>query len=128
MADEMSVTLPDGVLGPIIQAQVVAALQGQERLITELVTFVMSQKVRDGQSYKESPFIEKICRDVLREAIEAAVREWVGLRAKEIQTEVDKQLRAKTRGIAAKLVQAMVDGANNKWQLTVNAQINDKSI
>ena len=50
MADEMKVSLPEGVVKPIIEAQVIAALQGQERLITEMVRFVLNQNVRDKNS------------------------------------------------------------------------------
>lgn len=123
MADEMQVTLPEGVLKPIIQAQVVAALQGQGRLIEEMVAFVLKQKVRDQKSYQDIPFVESVARTLISEAVEAAVREWVVSYRPEIQKQVDRQMRAQVRGIAAQLVAAVAAGAASKWQLRVDVKL-----
>jgi hypothetical protein len=123
MADEMKVSLPEGVVKPIIEAQVIAALQGQERLITEMVKFVMNQKVRDAHSYQDVTMVESICRNMLREAIENSVREWVASQADALKAEVLRQLSAKRKSIAEELVRTMVDGAKDRWKLTVNATI-----
>ena len=111
MADEMSVTLPEGVLKPIIQAQVVAALQGQERLIREMVEFILTQQVQDKRTYKSMPFLEHVCRTELSAAIEASVREWVSSQREPIARAIESQLKKQTRDIATRLVAAVADGA-----------------
>jgi len=125
MADEMKVSLPEGVVKPIIEAQVVAALQGQERLITEMVQFVMKQNVRDANSYKDYPFLESVCRKLIHEAVEAAVRRWIGDQRAAIEKEVEAQLRRQVRGIATSLVKSVADGAANKWQLKVDVKVGE---
>lgn len=126
MADEMKVTLPEGVVKPIIEAQVVAALQGQERLITEMVKLVLTQNVRDQGSYKDYPFIELVCRNLIKEAVEAAVRRWITDQSEAIQKEVERQLRGQVRGIASMLVKAVADGATNKWHLTIGVKVGEQ--
>lgn len=126
MADEMKVTLPEGVVKPIIEAQVVAALQGHERLITEMVAFILNQKVRDQNSYKDYPFLEYTCRKVIAEAVDAAVRRWISDQRESIEKEVEAQLRRQIKGIAATLVKAMADNASQKWQLGVSVQIGER--
>ena len=125
MADEMSVSLPEGVLRPIIQAQVVAALQGQERLMSEMVQFVLSQKVRDQRAYKDYPFLEFTARQLIAEAVEAAVREWVLSQKDNIRDLVEKQLRKEAKGLASRLVAAVANGAESKWRLSVAVKLGD---
>ena len=123
MADEMQVTLPEGVIKPIIQAQVIAALQGQTRLITEMVTLVLSEKRRDPKNYKDYPFIEMVCRDAIIAAVEGAVREWVQDQAPAIKAQIAQQLRGKAKDIAASLVMAAVDSGKEKWRMAVSVQV-----
>jgi hypothetical protein len=126
MADEMKVTLPEGVVKPIIEAQVIAALQGQERLITEMVRMVLTQTVRDQQTYKDYPFIEWVCRAQLREAIEAAVRGWISGQKESIEAEVARGLQLQRKGIAQKLVGSLSDAATSKWQLSISVLLGDR--
>jgi len=125
MADEMKVSLPEGVVKPIIEAQVIAALQGQERLITEMVRFVLNQNVRDTNSYKDIPFLEFTCREVICQAVDAAVRRWVADQQALIEKEVEAQLRRQVRGIATALVKAVSAGATEKWRLTVAVKVGE---
>jgi len=125
MADEMKVSLPEGVVKPIIEAQVIAALQGQERLITEMVRFVLNQNVRDKNSYKDIPFLEFTCREVICQAVDAAVRRWVADQQALIEKEVEAQLRRQVRGIATALVKAVSAGATEKWRLTVAVKVGE---
>jgi hypothetical protein len=126
MADEMKVTLPEGVVKPIIEAQVVAALQGQERLITDMVRFVLQQNVRDQNTYKDYPFLEYTCRSLIRQAVESAVRRWVADQSTLIEQEVQKQLRTQVRGIASTLVKSIADEASSKWRISVGVTIGEK--
>lgn len=119
MSEEMQVTLPEGVLKPIIQAQVISALQGQEKLVAELVSFVLTQKVRDAPSYRDAPFLEVVSRRLLREAIEDAVKQWIAESAPAIKREVERQMRGKVRGIASRLVAAVSDSAAQQWKLKI---------
>ena len=126
MADEMQVTLPEGVLRPIIQAQVVAALQGQERLIGELVAFVLKQNVsNDKTGFRAVPFLEFTCRGLLEGAIADSVREWIAGQRPAIQKEVDRQLRGQVRGIASRLVQSVADQAGKSWQLKIDVRLGE---
>ena len=125
MADEMKVSLPEGVVKPIIEAQVIAALQGQERLITEMVRFVLNQKVRQQGTYTDYPFLELTCREIIQQAVEAAVRRWVADQQALIEKEVEAQLRRQVRGIATALVKAVSAGATEKWRLTVAVKVGD---
>jgi len=125
MADEMKVSLPEGVVKPIIEAQVIAALQGQERLITEMVRFVLNQNVRDKNSYKDIPFLEFTCREIICQAVDAAVRRWVADQQALIEKEVEAQLRRQVRGIATALVKAVSAGATEKWRLTVAVKVGE---
>jgi hypothetical protein len=127
MADEMQVSLPEGVLKPIIQAQVVAALQGQERLIREMVEFLLTQKVRDSKSYKDYPFLEFVCRNELQAVIEASVREWVATKKDVLQREVARQLTKQTRDIATRLVASVADTATAKWNLKIDVKLGDSN-
>src|SRR5512139_1878185 len=127
MADEMKVTLPEGVVKPIIEAQVVAALQGHERLITEMVRFVLDKQVNnDRTGYRQVPFIEWICRTEIERAVQEGVRGWVSSQSTAIQKEVERQLRTQVRGIATMLVKAVSDGAVNKWQLHIGVKVGDQ--
>jgi len=125
MADEMKVSLPEGVVKPIIEAQVIAALQGQERLITEMVRFVLNQKVRQQGTYTDYPFLELTCREIIHQAVEAAVRRWVADQQALIEKEVEAQLRRQVRGIATALVKAVSAGATEKWRLTVAVKVGE---
>jgi hypothetical protein len=122
----MQVTLPEGVIKPIIQAQVIAALQGQTRLITEMVTLVLSEKKRDQKSYKDYPFIEMVCRDAIAGAVEAAVREWVQEQAPAIKAQIAQTLRGKAKDIAASLVMAAVESGKQSWRMSVSVQLGTK--
>ncbi len=126
MADEMKVSLPEGVVKPIIEAQVIAALAGQERLIGELIKFTLSKQVRDEKDYGTYPFLEWVCRQTLREAIEKAVRAWVTGQSAAIEKEVEKQLRSQVRGIAARLVQSVADNAEAKWKLDIKVSLGEQ--
>ena len=126
MADEMQVTLPEGVLRPIIQAQVVAALQGQEQLIGDLVTFVLKQNVSSERTgYRSVPFLEFTCRHLLEGAIADSVREWIAGQKPAIQREVARQLRGQVRGIASRLVQSVADQAGESWQLKIDVKLGE---
>jgi hypothetical protein len=125
MADEMSVSLPEGVLRPIIQAQVVAALQGQDRLMGEMVAFVLTQKVRDQSAYKDYPFLEFTARQLIKEAVEAAVREWVASQHGAIKAAVEKQLRGQVKGMASRLVTSLVEGSEKTWKLRIGVAFDE---
>jgi hypothetical protein len=119
----MQVSLPEGVIKPIIQAQVIAALQGQERLITEMVTLVLSEKRRDPKTYGDYPLLEIVCREAIVAAVEAAVREWVQEKAPAIKAQIAQQLRGRAKDFAASLVQAAVDSGKEKWRLNLSVQL-----
>lgn len=125
MADEMSVSLPEGVLKPIIQAQIVSALQGQERLVREMVEFVLKQQVQD-KNYNRMPFLELVSRELIKEAVEGSVREWIGTQKDALTKLVAQQLRAQAQGIASRLVGAVADEATSKWRLTVNVKLGER--
>jgi hypothetical protein len=122
MADEMQISMPEGVLRPIIQAQVVAALNGQPQLIAELVKYVMTTKIRD-KNYQEYSLLDHVCRETLTKAIQAAVREWVESQKTTIQEEVAGQLRKRAKSIATQLVASMTDVATSSYRLAINVQV-----
>jgi hypothetical protein len=119
----MQVTLPEGVIKPIIQAQVIAALRGQDRLIAEMVTLVLNEKRRDQKTYKDYPFLEIVCREAITGAVEAAIREWVQEQAPAIKAQIAQQLRGKAKDIAASLVMAAVNAGTEKWRVAVSVQL-----
>lgn len=124
--DEAKLTLPEGVLGPIIQAQVVAALNEQGALVEELVATVLKMKVRDQQSYRDMPFLEMLCRNAIQNAVEAAVKTWIQEQAPVIEKEVDKALRSNKAAFAKSLVRAAVDATKQHWRLKVDLSFEDR--
>jgi hypothetical protein len=125
VAEEMSVKLPEGVLKPIIEAQVVSALQGQTHLIGEMVRFVLTEKRRDERTYRDYPFLEYVLRNVLHNQVTAAVNRWVSDNSALIQKEVERELNVKRKDIAGQMVSALV-GGDARWKFSVGVSINNE--
>jgi histidine ammonia-lyase len=97
-------------------AAIVQSLEGDMHgLVSKIVDTVLHTKVRDGNTYRDIPFIQMVARDAIQEVAKEAVAEWAQKARPKIQAELERQLStSKThRLIATQLVDKLVKTAES---------------
>jgi hypothetical protein len=125
MADNATVNIPNDVLTPIIQAKVVEALGGQGILLQQLVHAVLDRKVRDEGGYRDIPLVEAAAKGAVREAVKAAVQEWVEQNKPAIQALVEADIGRRKKSIAKALVDGFAKTSASAYRLNVNVALKE---
>ncbi|QDU61272.1 hypothetical protein Pan216_21260 [Planctomycetes bacterium Pan216] len=109
----MEVKIGDDVVKPIVEAKIQAAiievLGNEKGLIERVVGSIINRKVKEREySSNTIPWIEHVCRDVIRDATEQAIQEWAKSNQGVLVEEFKRQFGQKKTHTA--MVKAMLDG------------------
>lgn len=102
-----------------VQKMIVESLEGVEGLVGRLVAAAMQQNVKDGSSYREIPFIQKLCRDTVQTAATEAMKAWMADHHDALRAEVERQLTAQKKEIASALVLSLAKAAGSAYSFKV---------
>lgn len=113
----------EDVVEAAVRAQVAQmitqSLEGVDGLTARIVAGAMQAKVKDGSTYREIPFIQKLAADAVRDAAREAMAAWIQDNRAEIQAEVERMLKAQRRSIAESLVTSLASAAGSAYRLSV---------
>jgi len=129
MADQLEFKISESLVKPILEAKINAAITeamgGHEKMITDILTAYMSQKVdSDGKesSYSSSkPRLSWLVNKMIEEAMKKSLLEFMETKKEVIKNEFEKFINSK-KG-SSKIITAMQDGfceaLTNKWKTTI---------
>jgi hypothetical protein len=131
-----TVNIPKDVIEPIVHKQIqigiVEALGEPEKLIEEIVSRALNQKVtKEGTVDREHwynnkfDFIETVSKNAIQKAAREAIEEWVEENKPRITEQVKKALAKKQGQFARALVDGMVNAIKQTWSF--NCAINLKT-
>lgn len=136
--DMVSMIIGPEVIRPIVEAKIQAALVdalgGNSNIIENAVKAIMYAKVdSEGHfstiSYSaDKTLIEWTCYKLVKSAAEEAIREYVATKKDVLVAEFQKQFAKKSKTIAEKMVDGILESANSRWgfNLTVDYKEKDK--
>lgn len=106
---EMKLEVPPDIVRSIVQAQVVAALGQQDKLIEGVVAAALSEKNRDRYSSSTDPsiFQEQVSR-MIREVAVEAFKEWLAENREKIRTEMRRQLTAQKGKALGSIIESIM--------------------
>ena len=130
MSSGMTLEIDKELVEPVVREQIrlaiVRELNNTDRLIEKVVAEALGQKVdyqgkvsRSSYDNKYS-FLEWVAKDVIRSAAKQAVREYIESQSKQIQAEVERQLKFKAKGFAKAIVEGVEGCLDAKWSFRVN--------
>ncbi len=138
MADNATVSIPQDVLKPIIEAKITealaSALGNQSQLLRMAVEKVLTQKVdsdgKPGRGYSsDMAFIDYITGEALRAAVQSAVKDAMEAQKEVVRSALLKELQKKNSPFVKQLVTGMIEGTFNpsrlKYGVTVNVSPKD---
>jgi hypothetical protein len=116
------------VLNKQIQAAIVAQLGNERQLIEQAVRIALSEKVNsDGRkdqysSYNTHDFLEVLASKSIREAANAALREWLDANSELVKKAVLAELKKpnRQRSIAAAYADAIENSLKCNWNMSCN--------
>ena len=129
MGDQLEFKVSESLVRPIIEAKinaaVVEALGGHEKVVTDMLNVYMSQKVdSEGKTsgYRSNiPRIEHLMHKMIQGALVNALRAFLDTKMEMIQGEFEKYF--KTKKGSSQIVKAMQEGLceslSNQWRTTV---------
>jgi len=130
MADQLEFKISEGLIKPIIEAKInaaiVEAMGGHDKLVADMMTAYMNQKVdSEGKEDRYSngkPRFEWLMNKMLTEAMKSALESYLSTKKEMLQKEFEKFFNSK-KG-ASQVVSAMQDGLcaalTSKWNIHVN--------
>lgn len=102
-----------------VQKMIVESFESIDGLVGRIVAGAMQAKVKDGSSYRELPFIEKLCKDAIQDAAQTGVRDWIEENRPALMAEVKRQVTAQKGDIAASMVEAFIKGVSSTYSFKV---------
>ena len=133
MADQLEFKVSEGLIKPIIHAKInaaiVEAMEGHERMIVEMVSAFMNQKVdHDGKASgygANVPRVEWLANRLLEDAIKSALEKFLTEKKEFIAREVEKFFASK-KG-SSQLIEAMQGGIikslSDRWLTTISFNV-----
>ncbi len=124
----VSVQVGADLIAPIIKSKIEAAIVEElgkaGDLIPRIVAGVLSMKVdSDGKAtndnYRASTLLRYLAERVIREAANAAVREWVESKQPVLKAELIKQLDRQKASLAEMMVLGIGSSLKNAWKFNV---------
>jgi len=128
---QVDIKISDDLIRPIIEAKVqaaiVEALSGDSGLVGKTISNALTMKVdsngkvSDYTCSNKYTYLDYLCKSIIIEAADKAVRRWVEMRKPELEEEFLRQIQ--TKKTSKMLVRACVDGlanaTKNKWRFSV---------
>jgi hypothetical protein len=99
-----------------VQIMVAEALGDPGDLMAQFVAHALQQKVQ-GRNYRDVPLITKLAEDTVGTAAKAALQRWLEDHTAQMQAEIERQLTAQKKDIAAGLVASLLGAAQNSYRL-----------
>jgi hypothetical protein len=103
-----------------VQQMIVTSLESVDGLTARIVAGALQAKVKDAATYREIPFIEKLCADAVREAAQQAAREWIEENRPSLVTEVKRQLSSQKADVAQSLVESLAKAAGSAYSFRLS--------
>lgn len=132
---EVSLTISKDIVNPIVEAKVkeavLSALGGADKLVDQLVSTIISQKVNEQgkvDSYSHNnkfSWLDVVLTKVIKEQAEEAIKEVLADNAKTIKQELIKQLQTKKGSslAASALIDAMNGTFSNSWRSQISIDL-----
>ncbi len=134
MPDHLEFKISEGLILPIIEAKInaaiIEAMGGHDKMVAEMITAFMNQKVdsegKEGRGYScDKPRLSWLVTRMLEDAMKSALTEYLKTKQDKLQKEFEKFFNSK-KG-SDQLVKAMQDGLiaglANQWTTTVTFKI-----
>lgn len=102
-----------------VQKMIVESLEGVDGLVGRLVAGAMQAPTKDPGTYREIPFIQKLCRDTVQSAATSAMKAWMSEHNDALRVEVERQLVAQKKDIASALVLSLAEAAGSAYRFKV---------
>jgi len=129
MKDEIEFKISEGLIKPIIQskinAAIVEAMGGHEKMIVDMVSAFMNQKVdSDGKSSSygsAKPRFEQIAHKLLEEAIKEALSGYFQAKKDVLAKEVEKFFSSKKGSslLTEAILKGILLGLGDRWRTTI---------
>lgn len=138
--EEVSFQIPKQLINPLIEEKIKLALLesigDKDKLMSELVAFVLKQKVdirgqKTGNSYSDKfSLIDVMLRQHTVEAVKEVISEILAEKRGIIKDELKRQLTSKkgSEKFVASLLDATERAMSSSWKLNVTAQFDDIQI
>ncbi|MFA5408398.1 MAG: hypothetical protein WC343_06475 [Bacilli bacterium] len=136
MADTLEFKISEGLIKPIIETKIneaiIASMGGHERLIADMITMYMNQKVdSDGKAsnYGNSkPRIEWLSQTMIEEAVKEALKNFLSDKREFLQKEFERFFNSKkgSNQIVKALQEGVCAGLANRWATTITFLAPDK--
>lgn len=125
---KISGDLVKGIIDQKIKTAIAVELGRTEDLISLAVDSLMTQKVdSDGKVNRSEylntfPMVEGITRAAIRDAVRAAIQEWVEEQMPALKAQVAKELQRKANGLAAIMVKGLGESLHDPWRMSVSCK------
>ena len=125
---DVNLSISKEVVEPIIEAKVNAAvceaLGGSHDIVSDVVTKMLNMKVDDKGKYSSYSsnltFIQWLCRNAIRDAATAAIKNYINSANDKIVKAVESHLNKKTKSVAVGMVNAFLQATESEWKLKVD--------
>jgi len=135
MAENVSISMPDELVRPIIEAKVAAAVAAaignSDEIIQSMVSAAMNSKVSsdgkvsDYSHYNTFTFLDILCKQAIQDYARAALKKWLEDSKPKIEAAIKKHLDKKTNELAAHTVQAMIDRTSLNVEFATTAKFSN---
>lgn len=131
----VNLTISKDIVNPIVTAKVqeaiVAALGGEDKLISDLLDRIINQKVdKDGKvsgysSSNKYTWLELMVNNQIKDAIREELKKQIASMSSKIRELVIKQLQTKrgSNTVARALLDGLNDTLNNSWKSKIEVTI-----
>lgn len=110
-----------------IKSSVIAALSdGEDKLILQMVTSMINHTVDSNGnpcSYGSVKYLDWLCQSSLKVAVKDAMKEVLNEQKEKIKEYIAKELTKKTKDLAVKATQNIIESVNNQWAPRINVEI-----
>lgn len=131
MADQLEFKISEGLIRPIIEAKikaaVVEAMGGHEKMVADMMVAYMSQKVdsegKEGRGYSsDKPRLDHLMHKMVEDALKKALTEYLQGKTDLLTKEFEKFFASK-KG-TSQIIMAMQEGfckaLADRWRTTIN--------
>lgn len=129
MSDQLEFKVSEGLVRPIIEAKInsaiIEAMGGHERMIVEMVTAFMNQKVdgegKTGGYNSNKPRYEWLTHKLLEDAVRKALQDYLDTKKEVLAREVQKFFSSKkgTNLLVEAVANGVLSGLGKTWRTTI---------
>jgi len=135
MSEDLNITVGKELITPILEQKISAAIVRElgsvQEVVADAVGRVLNMKVdsqgkEDTYGYHNSQsLIQYHCKNLLRQAAENALAEFVASNEKRIRAEVKKQFQKHLDKVSAQLVLGLVDKAKQSYRFDFKVEVRE---